>query len=74
MSRKVLRRQEQLQRPNEELQTWMREHGNYSDRNTLVEGPQQEEGHPLTRVIIKEVILSHYVIPKVMPLTGEGDL
>jgi len=69
-----MRQQEQLQKSNEELWAWMRERSNLRDSNIIRRGAEQDESHPLTRAIMEEVIPPHFLIPKVSPFTGEGDL
>ncbi|XP_027915626.1 uncharacterized protein LOC114175066 [Vigna unguiculata] len=68
-----MRQQEQLHKSNEELRAWMRERSNFRDSNISRRGAEQDENHPLARVIMEEAIPPHFLIPKVSPFTGEGD-
>jgi len=68
-----LHQQEQLRKSNEELHTWVRDRGSFDECHTIAGSLDQEEGHPLVRGIMEEIIPPHFIIPKVSPFTGEGD-
>ncbi|XP_027920620.1 uncharacterized protein LOC114178750 [Vigna unguiculata] len=69
-----MRQQEQLQKSNDELRTWMRDRSHFRDTNLPGRvTDEQDENHPLARAIVEEIIPPHFIIPKMIPFTGEGD-
>jgi len=51
----------------------MRDQGHFRDRGLFRGNLETEEGPPLARRVIEEMVPPHFLIPKVTPFTGEGD-